>query len=125
MKTIKRVFRHIFAIILTVLYIPFILAKVLTPVILGLGYLALTVIAAILYIRLVLKVVDYMAATDKIGALIILLAAIILFIKMADFMLIDIRKFKKWLWEWGREVLCQTIQRCLKELCIPIKVLFI
>ena len=103
MKTIKRVFRHIFAIILTVLYIPFILAKVLTPVILGLGYLALTVIAAILYIRLVLKVVDYMAATDKIGALIILLAAIILFIKMADFMLIDIRKFKKWLWEWGEK----------------------
>lgn len=100
---VTKAFKYIFAAILTILYLPIILIKLLIPVILGFGYLSLTIVAALLYIRLVIKVVDWLSDTDKIGALIILLAAIIFFVKMADFMLTDIHKFKTWLWKWGKK----------------------
>lgn len=103
MNKVTKVFKYIFATILTILYLPVILIKLLVPVIFGIGYLSLTVVAAVLYIRLVVKVVDWMATTDKVGAMIILLAAIIIFVKLADFMSVDIKKFKKWLWDWGEK----------------------
>lgn len=103
MNKVTKVFKYIFATILTILYLPVILIKLLVPVIFGIGYLSLTVVAAVLYIRLVVKVVNWMATTDKVGAMIILLSAIIVFVKLADFMLVDIKKFKKWLWDWGEK----------------------
>jgi len=103
MEKMKKILGYIFGGIAVVVYIPFILAKLLVPVIVGLAYFSVPLVAVIAIGFAVFKGVAVFSHQDKALTILWLLMGICIIVYMIKFAVYDLMKFKKWLWKWGKK----------------------
>lgn len=103
MEKMKKILGYIFGGIAVVLYIPFILVKLLVPVFVGLAYFSVPLVAIIATGFVVFRGVVVFSHQDEIFTILWLLMGICLILHMIKFVARDLKKFKKWLWIWGKK----------------------
>lgn len=103
MEKMKKILGYIFGGIAVVVYIPFILAKLLVPVFVGLVYLSVPLVAIIAISFAVFKGVAVFSHQDKAFTILWLLMGIYMIVYMIKFAARDLMEFKKWLWKWGKK----------------------
>ena len=103
MEKIKKILGCAFGGIAVVVYIPYILVKLLIPVFVGLAYLSIPLIAIIAIGFATFKGVAVFSHQDKAITIIWMLMGICVIVYMIKFATRDLREFKKWLWKWGKK----------------------